>query len=128
MIECSGQGKSSQVEWLNARSRHGETDKTKIGGWDRITEEIPQDWGRQIDQTFANIEHALQQSGGKGWEQVYKVRCYTAPLDMDAAEHLVRNLRKYCPNHQPLLTVVGVEELAFENMRIEMEAAAHLGS
>ena len=98
------------------------------GGWDRITEEITRDLGKQTDQAFANVEHTLQQAGGKGWEQVYKVRCYVVTLNMEGAEHLVRNLRKYCPNHQPLLTAVGVQSLAFPDMRIEIEVAAHLGS
>ncbi|ERF73817.1 hypothetical protein EPUS_05521 [Endocarpon pusillum Z07020] len=102
-IECSGQG-----------------------GWDRVTEEIPSDLAKEIDQAFANVEHALQQAGGKGWEQVYKIRCYF--LNMDAAEHLVRNLRNYCPNHQPILTGIGIQSFALDGMRVEIEVAAHLGS
>ena len=39
----------------------------------------------------------------------------------------MRNLRAWCPNHQPLLTVVGVKELALE-MKVEVEVAAHVGS
>ncbi|PGH18253.1 hypothetical protein AJ79_00592 [Helicocarpus griseus UAMH5409] len=103
IIECSGQG-----------------------GWDRITEKIPEDMGEQVDQAFANVEYALRQAGGKGWEQVYKVRVYTAPLSEEIAGHIIRNLRKYCPKHQPLLTAVGVQALAF-GMCVEIEATAHLG-
>ncbi len=102
------------------------SDNMESGGWDRATVEIPSDLGQEMDQAFANVEHALQQAGGKGWEQVYKVRCYF--LSMEVAEHLVRNLRIYCPNHQPLLTGIGIQTLAFEGMRIEIEVKAHLGS
>lgn len=97
------------------------------GGWDRITEEIPGDLGKEVDQAFENVQHTLQQAGGKGWEQVYKVRCYCAPLSAEVAERFIGNLKKYCPNHQPLLTVVGVQGL-YNNMHIEIEVAAHLGS
>ncbi|KAF2835340.1 YjgF-like protein [Patellaria atrata CBS 101060] len=97
------------------------------GGWDRITEEIPSNLQKEIDQAFANVEFALKEAGGKGWEQVYKVRGYFAPIDMEAAGYVIENLRKYCPNHQPLFTGIGVQGLAF-NMRIELEVEAHLGA
>ncbi|KAL9629340.1 MAG: hypothetical protein Q9164_006923 [Protoblastenia rupestris] len=104
-IECSGQG-----------------------GWDRITEEIPHEIGKQIDQAFANVEHTVQKAGGKGWEQVYNVRAYCVPLNNEALDHILRNFRKYCPNHQPLYTVVGVQRLGFDDMRVEIEVKAHVGS
>ncbi|EEH36905.1 hypothetical protein PAAG_07323 [Paracoccidioides lutzii Pb01] len=95
------------------------------GGWDRITEKIPDDIGAQVDQAFSNVEYAVKQAGGTGWDQIYKLRCYTVPLDENIAKHIIRNLRKYFPNHQPLLTVVGVQNLAF-GMAIEIEAVANL--
>jgi enamine deaminase RidA (YjgF/YER057c/UK114 family) len=67
----------------------------KTGGWDRTTDEIPTDLGKQTDQAFANVRIALQQAGGKGWEQVYKVRCYSAPISAEAIEHAFRNIQKY---------------------------------
>ncbi|KKZ63721.1 hypothetical protein EMCG_01955 [[Emmonsia] crescens] len=69
------------------------------GGRDRITEEIPTNTGEQGDQAFANVEYAMKQASGKDWEQVYKVRCYMVPLDQTVCDHVIRNLRKYCPNH-----------------------------
>jgi enamine deaminase RidA (YjgF/YER057c/UK114 family) len=100
---------------------------TKTGGWDRTTEEISTDLGKQTDQAFANVEIALQQAGGKGWEQVYKIRCYSAPMSDEAIGHVFRNIEKYCPNHRPIITGIGVEKLAYENMQVEIEVAAHLG-
>ncbi|KAF2014758.1 YjgF-like protein [Aaosphaeria arxii CBS 175.79] len=97
------------------------------GGWDRITEEIPTDIDKQVDQAFANVEHALQQAGGKGWEQVFKVRGYFAGENWEQAMGAaVRNLRAYCPNHQPLLTGIVVAGL-YNNMALEIEVEAHLG-
>lgn len=77
-------------------------------------------------QAFDNVEHTLQQAGGKGWEQVYQIRLYAAPLDMEAMEILVQQLRKYCPNHQPIVTGVGVAAL-YGGARLEVEVEAHLG-
>lgn len=82
----------------------------------------------EISQAFANVQHTLEHAGSKGWEQVYRVRIYLVSLDNDSLELVVRNLRKCCPNHQPILTVVGVTKLALEGMRIEIEVAAHLGA
>lgn len=104
------------------------TDAIGPGGWDRTTEEIPKEMEKQILQAFENVEHTLKEAGGKGWGQVYKIRAYFAPLDMAEVGPFIEILRKFCPNHQPLLTAVGVEKLAFENMRLEIEVSAHLGS
>ncbi|ETN39564.1 uncharacterized protein HMPREF1541_05790 [Cyphellophora europaea CBS 101466] len=95
-------------------------------GWDRLTEEIPSDIGQQVDRVFDNVEHTLRQAGGSGWEQVYQIRLYAAPFDMEVTEHFIRNLRKYLPNHQPLLTGVGVAAL-YGGARLEVEVEAHLG-
>jgi enamine deaminase RidA (YjgF/YER057c/UK114 family) len=92
-----------------------------------MTVEIPSDIGREMDQAFAHVEHALRQAGGKGGEQVYKVNGYVTALESEPTAHFVRNLRKYCPKHEPLLTVVGVKSLAFD-MHVEIEVSAHLGS
>jgi enamine deaminase RidA (YjgF/YER057c/UK114 family) len=61
---------------------------------------------------------------------VYKVRIYISKNDesgfLDAIGHVIRNLKHWCPNHEPLLTGVEVSGL-YNNMRIEIEAEAHLG-
>lgn len=94
-----------------------------------MTYAFPKDLDTHVDQAFANVEHTLLKAGGKGWEQVYKVHCYCTPYDRDTFNSaIIRNLRKYCPNHQPILTVLGVEKLGLEGMQIEVEVAAHLGA
>jgi len=82
---------------------------------------------KEIDQVFDNVEHTLQKAGGKGWEQVYKVQCYVDPLDSKVLEHLVHNLKKYCPNHEPLFNLFGVAALGIPGMHVEIVVAAHLG-
>jgi len=37
-------------------------------------------------------------------------------------------LKKYCKNHEPLWTAIGVEKLAFPEMKIEIEVKAHIKS
>lgn len=97
------------------------------GGWDRITEEIPSDITKQIELAFQNVEHTLQKAGGKGWEQVYKVRAYFSPGGgAEAMGIAIEQLKKYCPNHQPLLTGIVVAGL-YNDMVLELEVEAHLG-
>jgi enamine deaminase RidA (YjgF/YER057c/UK114 family) len=99
---------------------------TGLGGWDRTTEEYPDDLSKEVDQAFDNVEHAICQAGGTGWDQVYKTRIYiTVPLD-DIAEPIIRNMKERCKKHGPLMTVVQVVAL-YKTMKIEIEAEAHLG-
>ncbi|KAH6625453.1 Endoribonuclease L-PSP/chorismate mutase-like protein [Boeremia exigua] len=96
------------------------------GGWDRISEEIPESLEKEVGQAFDNVEHALKQAGGKGLEQVYKLRFYiTVPLEAIMA-HLVEQMKERFKTHGPLLTCVQVVAL-YSTMRIEIEAEAHLG-
>lgn len=118
-IELSGQGTVDYIKTMKTFWRLS-------GGWDRLTEEYPESISDEVDQAFDNVEHALQQAGGKGLEQVYKLRIYiTVPLD-DIVEPVVRNLKERFKAHGPLLTVVQVVAL-YKIMRIEIEAEAHLG-
>ncbi|KAI4934738.1 hypothetical protein J4E85_002596 [Alternaria conjuncta] len=96
------------------------------GGWDCTTEEYPEDLSKEVDQAFDNVEHAIQQAGGEGWDQVYKTRIYvTVPIN-EIAEPIIRNMKERCKNHGPLMTVVQVVAL-YKTMKIEIEAEAHLG-
>lgn len=118
-IEISGQGTFCSTLFCSHSL-------TAVGGWDRLTEEYPEDIAKEVEQAFDNVDHALQQAGGKGWDQVYKARIYiTVPMD-EIAESIIRNLHARCPKHGPLLTVVQVVAL-YKIMRIEIEAEAHLG-
>ncbi|RAQ74880.1 L-PSP endoribonuclease family protein [Aspergillus flavus] len=79
----------------------------------------------KIDQAFANVDMNLKHAGGKGWEQVFRVDSYHIPLDDEALEAMVRNLKEYMPNHEPIWTVLGVSRLAEDDMRVEIEVVAH---
>ncbi|GLA31584.1 hypothetical protein AnigIFM63604_001063 [Aspergillus niger] len=101
-IECSGQG-----------------------GWDPNTGEIYKEINAQIDQAFKNVELNLKNAGGKGWEQVFRVNSYHVPINNEALDAMVRNFKKYMPNHEPLWTCVGVTRLGEDDMRVEIEVVAH---
>ncbi|KAE8381922.1 Endoribonuclease L-PSP/chorismate mutase-like protein [Aspergillus bertholletiae] len=101
-IECSGQG-----------------------GWDPTTGEFYKEINAQIDQAFANVDLALRTAGGKGWSQVYRVNSYHVPINNEALEAMVRNFKKWMPDHEPLWTCVGVTRLGEDDMRVEIEVVAH---
>lgn len=74
------------------------------------------------------MDYALKHGGAeKGMASVYKLAVYYAPISDDAMKFTVENLRKWFPEHRPLLTAIGIEKLALDAMRIEIEAWAHLG-
>ncbi|KAE8161945.1 L-PSP endoribonuclease family protein [Aspergillus tamarii] len=95
------------------------------GGWDPTTGVIRRETNTQIDQAFANVDMNLKHAGGKGWEQVFRVNSYHIPLNDEALEAMVRNFKKYMPNHEPIWTVVGVSRLGEDDMRVEIEVVAH---
>lgn len=95
------------------------------GGWDPETGEFHKEINAQIDQAFANVDLALKTAGGKGWAQVYRVNSYHVPINNEALEAMVRNFRKWMPDHEPLWTCVGVTRLGEDDMRVEIEVVAH---
>ncbi|KAJ9133441.1 Endoribonuclease L-PSP [Pleurostoma richardsiae] len=94
-------------------------------GWDPATGEFYKEINAQIDQAFKNVELNLKDAGGKGWSQVYRVNSYHVPLNNEALEAMVRNFKKYMPDHQPIWTCVGVTRLGEDDMRVEIEVVAH---
>lgn len=95
------------------------------GGWDHITGEIERDINAQIDRAFKNVERCIQDAGGKGWSQVYRVNSYHVPINNEALDAMVRNFKQYMPEHEPLWTCVGVSRLGEDDMRVEIEVVAH---
>ena len=96
-----------------------------VGGWDPDTFVIPGDLPTQISQAFKNVEISLNNAREKGWSEVNKVVNYHVPLNNEAIELFVENMKKYCPDHQPCWTVVGVQQLGADGMMIEIDVKAH---
>ncbi|ETS77035.1 hypothetical protein PFICI_10909 [Pestalotiopsis fici W106-1] len=104
-IECSGQG----------------------GWWpEKQGIQFPKEINEQIDQAFKNVDLTLKTAGGQGWSQVYRVNSYHLPLNDEALQAMARNFKKWMPDHQPIWTAVGVARLGADDMRVEIEVAAHI--
>lgn len=75
------------------------------------------------------MQSALLHAGvKKGWGSVYSVRFYQA-AEVETNEGFglaVAALKKWCPDHRPILTGLVVERLAF-GMRFEVEVCAYDG-
>ncbi|PYI02631.1 L-PSP endoribonuclease family protein [Aspergillus sclerotiicarbonarius CBS 121057] len=95
------------------------------GGWDPNTGVFYKEINAQIDQAFKNVELNLKDAGSKGWEQVFRVNSYHVPINDEALEAMVRNFKKYMPDHEPIWTCVGVTRLGEDDMRVEIEVVAH---
>ncbi|XWX00658.1 hypothetical protein V2A60_008679 [Cordyceps javanica] len=96
------------------------------GGWDRDTDKIDRNVVTQIEKAFENVDRALKLAGSRGWEDVFFLRSHHLPCNQEAMDTMVRCLKRYCPNHQPAWTALGVPRLAFDDMRVEIEARAHV--
>lgn len=46
------------------------------------------------------------------------------PINNEALAAMVRNFKKWMPNHQPIWTCVGVSRLGEDDMRVEIEVSA----
>ncbi|KAH0431474.1 l-psp endoribonuclease family protein [Colletotrichum camelliae] len=95
------------------------------GGWDPDSGVIYKEINAQIDQAFRNVDLNLKDAGGKGWSQVFRVNSYHVPINDEALAAMVRNFKRYMPEHQPIWTCVGVTRLGEDDMRVEIEVVAH---
>ena len=59
--------------------------------------------------------------------EVFKLLVYYTAKNDEVMEPLRRLMQSWFPHHSPILTAIGIEKLAFEGMRIEIEAWEHLG-
>ncbi|KAI3535195.1 endoribonuclease L-PSP [Colletotrichum filicis] len=94
---------------------------------DSKTGEVPSNLMQEIDQAFENVDIALKEAGGQGWSQVFRIRLYA--LDEawteDGLGRMVENMRKWAPNHAPILTGIGASKLGQPGMRLEVEVSAY---
>jgi enamine deaminase RidA (YjgF/YER057c/UK114 family) len=98
---------------------------TGQGGWDEAFA-IPEDPIQQIRNSFNNVAGVLAE-GGSSWNDVVEIFSYhVGEIDDTVLATVVEELRKWCPSHQPLWTVLGVERLALPPMKVEITATAIL--
>jgi enamine deaminase RidA (YjgF/YER057c/UK114 family) len=95
---------------------------TGQGGWDSQFN-TPDSVHDQIRNSFSNIATVLGEAGAS-WEQVIDITSYHVELDESVLGTMVEQLKQYCPNHEPLWTVLGVAKLALPSMQVEITANA----
>lgn len=122
-IEISGQGRCKQGVYYVQICRSLNQIQ---GGWDSKTGEVPSNLMQEIDQAFENVDITLKEAGGQGWSQVFRIRLYA--LDEawteDGLGRMVENMKKWVPNHAPILTGIGASKLGQPGMRLEVEVSA----
>ena len=109
------------------------------GGWDPRKHDVeaslvnstafPTSIAEEIDQAFANVDYVLKYAGAKGWSQVYKVLTLSTSIP-EQHEHIVRNLKKWMPDHRATWTEAGISYLGggpAMRFEIEVEAVSLLG-
>lgn len=88
----------------------------------------PGDLFAQLEITLQNLGHALS-SAGATWRDLVKVTIFIVDLDPADLARIREERSKYLPQDPPIaITLVGVAQLAFPGLRIEIEATAALAA
>lgn len=78
----------------------------------------------QLKQTFVNLENILQK-GNSSFDKVILIRFYVKELNDSKRIEIGEVIKKYYPNaYKPNSTLIGVAELARENLLVEVEIIA----
>lgn len=59
---------------------------------------------------------------------MFRINSYHVPLNDEALAAMKKGFEKWAPEHFPIWTVVGVQRLAEDDMRVEIEVVAHVGT
>ncbi|KAJ4153665.1 hypothetical protein LMH87_010145 [Akanthomyces muscarius] len=98
------------------------------GGWDPETGALDaNDSDNQIELAMKNVDVVLKAAGLRGWEDVYLLRSYHCDIRTSWAP-TAEALRQRIPGHRPVWTAIGVANLAFPAMLIELEVEARRSS
>jgi enamine deaminase RidA (YjgF/YER057c/UK114 family) len=86
------------------------------------------DLREQCEQVFKSLTHALK-AAGASWRDVVKVNGYMVDLN-PADVNIYREVRARFldQDHMPASTLVGVERLVHEDLRLEVEVIAAIGA
>lgn len=77
----------------------------------------------EVANAFKNVDLALKAAGGKGWSSVCRVISYSTDIPAQN-EYIIANIQRWCPNHKPVWTELGIAHLAFPSMHIEIKVEA----
>ncbi|GKZ69503.1 hypothetical protein AnigIFM50267_004712 [Aspergillus niger] len=110
-------------------------------GMSPTSTEVPPTLEEEVAQAFNNINEVilytlekakpdLRASVKSGWDRVVKIRTYHVQLPQTREKIIslmVENVKKWCPDHQPTWTMLGIEALPFEGQNLEIEVDVFLG-
>jgi enamine deaminase RidA (YjgF/YER057c/UK114 family) len=105
------------------------------------TMKVPPTLEEEVAQAFSNInavivyalenaKHPAHSEDKTGWDHVVKLRTYhvNLPETRDKIiELMVQQVKKWCPNHTPTWTMLGVQCLPFPEQNLEIEVDVFLG-
>ena len=86
--------------------------------------EVPEDFGQQVENAFANLRQELANAGAD-FTYIIKTNIYIVNLDSEklAAYSSIR-AQHFPQENPPASTLVGVSALVFPNLLVEIEATA----
>ncbi|MDT0329373.1 RidA family protein [Nocardiopsis lambiniae] len=83
----------------------------------------PDDFARQVERSFENLETALA-AGGVGPRDVVQLRTYVVGLDLDRLGVLTARVERTWGARPPTQSLLGVAALALPGMLFEVDAIA----
>ena len=86
--------------------------------------EVPEDFGQQVENAFANLRQELADAGAN-FADIIKTNTYIVNLDSEklAAYSSIR-AQHFSQENPPASTLIGVSALVFPNLLVEIEATA----
>lgn len=120
-LRISGQGQSCYESQKGGKAR---VLTCVLGGW-KEDGSIPESEEEQIEVAWQNVEKALKHAGLKNpFDNIFSIRSLHVNKHYDAAALFSKVMKKIFTKHQPIWTLVGVERLGLETMKVEIEVVA----
>ena len=124
---------SLQKEFINVgttfsnvvTTSHGGVTTIYVSGQVGIADgEIPEDFGQQVEYTFANLRRQLQAAGATP-QDVVQIRTYIVDISGErVSAYNEARVRFFAQQNKPASTMVGVPGLVIPELLVEVEAVA----
>ena len=132
-IGFAAESDSLQKEFFNVGSTFSNVVTTSHGGVTTIyvsgqvgiaDGEIPEDFGQQVEYTFANLRRQLQAAGATP-EDVVQIRTYIVDISSErVSAYNEARVMFFAQQNKPASTMVGVPGLVIPALQVEVEAIA----
>lgn len=132
-ISFAAESNSLQKEFFNVGSTfsnvvttsHGGVTTIYISGQVGIADgEIPEDFGQQVEYTFANLRRQLQAAGATP-KDVVQIRTYIVDISSErVSAYNEARVEFFAQQNKPASTMVGVPGLVIPELLVEVEAIA----